>query len=136
MNNVFENFVRHLDKNNIRFEILKNDDNLILIRERLDKNSSVLMNILIRFDDDTSAQIAFWGLGKTENITYDLLKKINELNTNFRWFKIYINDEGNFIMSYDLLLCENSNDQLMELILRGLNIADECYPRLMKCVWA
>ena len=138
MNNALKNFISYLNKNEIHFDVPRDNDNLVIIKNYLKKNSSILANIMIGVSDDGSkdASICLWGLGKVENITYELLEKVNELNCNFRWFKIYINDNGNLELSYDFILCKNSTDQLLELMIRGLGIADDCYPQLMKCIWA
>jgi len=141
MNNILKNFAAYLNTLNIHYDILPRNNNIMRLATTLENNSSVMINILIIFDDQNSrdTQILVYGLGKTNGVvTLNIMQKINELNARYRWFKLYIenSDVGAIVMSTDAAIKGDSNNQLTELIYRAFKVADECYPQIMKAIWA
>lgn len=139
MNTIIRNFTNYLGNNNIHYDSAMNNDNIIVIKNPLQKNSSVTMRIFVGCNDDTSdtGHIALRGFGDVNELSYNILYKLNELNSNYRWFKFEIDeDDKSITMTRDFKKSEDTNEQIMELIVRGLNLADECYPQIMKCIWA
>ncbi|MBQ9119043.1 MAG: YbjN domain-containing protein [Lachnospiraceae bacterium] len=137
MNQIIRNFKRFLDNHGFRYQTVPDNNNIVVIRNALDKHSSVLMTIIVSSDDDTSnvIQITAGGLGDIDEATYESMTMLNELNSYYRWFKIYTDDNGRIILSSDFLAGEDSNELIMSLIARVLDIADDCYPKIMRCLW-
>ena len=138
MNNIIRNFARYLDNHNLRYEFVPQDNNILRIQEKLQK-SSVIVTVLVAADEDDEEgnriTIALYGLGQVNDYSYELYSKINELNSQYRWFRFYISGEGLIVMSSEFYACEQSNDHLIKMVVNALNIADECYPQIMRSLW-
>lgn len=134
MNKTLKNFMLYLNKNDVKYEI--GGEDTLIIRQGL-KNSGIIVSIFIIADSDNSEDIsmAVFGLCQTNNITMELLQKINELNYQFRWFKLNFDGNNRLIMRTDFYLRNDKEQHIMEMIIRALTIADDCYPQIMRCLW-
>ena len=67
----------------------------------------------------------------------DLMVVCNALNKQYRWFKFYVDDDGDVMVEDDAILSmDNVGDECLELIVRMVNVVDEVYPVFMKAIWA
>lgn len=62
---------------------------------------------------------------------------LNELNAEYRWVKFFLSEENEVTVSGDAVLDQSSvGTECEEILFRYLNIIDECYPKIMKVIWA
>lgn len=77
------------------------------------------------------------GLAQVQNVNYEILEKINQLNYDYRWYSIVLNPEENsVILNCDFYVNEDSNAHIYEMTRKGLAIAEVIYPEIMKTIWS
>lgn len=138
MNRTLRNFARFLDEKNISYKLLPDSENVIVIQQTLQENHSVLVTLFISFDNETTnVQISIYGLGRVNSINIDTLRLINNLNADYNTYKFYIDVEsGQIVMMVDLFPTDiDGNEVIFGASLKGLFIADACYPRIMRLLW-
>lgn len=137
MNKIIKNFAEFLRTQNLPYDFV-GDNNAIRVTQKFEKNPSSHMLIFVLCDDDDAndIQIALFGLGKVENMSVQLLQKINEINAKYRWFKLAITEDWDLRMTLDAYVDGNVNEQILAYILRAVDIADDLYPQLMKIIWS
>ena len=135
MNKTIKNFIMYLNKNDVKYEM--SDDGTIIIPQGL-KNSGIIINIFIIANQENIEDITLvmMGLCQTNNISIELLKLINELNNQYRHFKLHFDNKNKLLLRTDFYLRKDANEHLMEMIIRGLAIADDIYPQIMRCLWS
>ncbi|MBP3872004.1 MAG: YbjN domain-containing protein [Faecalicoccus sp.] len=69
----------------------------------------------------------------------DIIMECNKLNSEYRFLKMYLDDDGDLCAAYDFVLYEADEDTLIEKIVElfflCLRITDKCTPHLMKPIW-
>ncbi len=69
----------------------------------------------------------------------DIIMECNRLNSEYRFLKMYLDDDGDLCAAYDFVLYEADEDTLIEKIVElfflCLRITDKCTPHLMKPIW-
>lgn len=139
MNIILKNFTRYLDNDNLPYQFLPDNDNMLVIKQTLEKNSSVLLTILIGCDDNETNRVRIYaaGIGEVNSITIEVLQLINMFNMQYSFFKFYVDDKnGRISMQTDIWVENiNGNKSLLSLILGALEIADNCYPQIMRLLW-
>ncbi len=91
------------------------------------------------FDDDgESVNVKVWDICKvTEEKIMEMHVVINELNYEYRWIKLFVDDENEVTASGDAIIDEDTaGEECYEILGRYLSILDDIYPRLMKVLWA
>lgn len=72
-----------------------------------------------------------------QNVNYEILEKINQLNHDYCWYSIVLNPEDNsVILNCDFYANEDSNFHIFEMTRKGLAIAEAIYPEIMKTIWS
>ena len=67
----------------------------------------------------------------------DLLIVCNELNTEYRWLKFYVDTDNDLMVEDDAILePETAADECFELLVRRINILDDVKPRIMRAIYA
>ncbi|MBR7112210.1 MAG: YbjN domain-containing protein [Clostridia bacterium] len=67
----------------------------------------------------------------------EMILLCNELNTAYKWVTFYVDDDSDLILHSDNILCPDcADDVAFERLLRLVNIADECKPKIMKTLYA
>lgn len=139
MNKILKNFARYLDNNNLEYKFLPNNNNMMIIKDVLQKNSSVLVTILIGCEDNETnlVQIYATGFGQINSITIDILRQVNTFNIQYKWFKFCIDEENGRISMQTDIWVENidGNKLMIDMILGAFQIADDCYPQIMRLCW-
>lgn len=139
MNQTLRNFTRYLDEDGVTYELIRLRDNedAILIRQRLKKNSSALISLFVHCTDKpTEVHIRIYGLGKLNNFTIDALQLINSLNRAYSSYTFYADNDSEIVMSTDFFIEDiGSNRPILAALYRGCSIADDCYPPIMRLLW-
>ena len=66
-----------------------------------------------------------------------MYKVVNELNRTYRWAKFSLDDEGDIVLEADAVLdLDTCGDEIMEILFRLTQIADEAYPVVMRGLYA
>lgn len=140
MNTIIRNFAVFLDNRNVRYDIGGDGQNIMQIYQSLKENPSVQMRILLAGNEEVEnpndISLRLYGLGSVQNPSPNFLKKLNELNLNYKWFKFVVSNEGEIYMGLDASVEGNVNQQIIDYIFLGLGIADNAYPHIMKSIWA
>ena len=67
----------------------------------------------------------------------DMYVTVNELNTKYRWIKLYINSDNKIIVETDAVINETTAGEVcFELLSRFFSITNEIYPQIMKVLWS
>jgi len=66
---------------------------------------------------------------------YEICSKMNE---EFRWVKFYVDERDCTVTLGDdaVVQVDSCGEELLELVSRMCNIADDAYPNFMKAIWA
>lgn len=68
---------------------------------------------------------------------FQVMELINQLNTNYRWVKFFVNKEENVNVQMDAVISkETSGKIVVELMSRAFKIIDEVYPQFMRTIWS
>lgn len=99
------------------------------------------VNVKIRFistDDENDVAVrAFQIVSVPEAKRDEVLKKVNELNTQYRYAKFTIDDDGDINVEYDMpVKGANVGECALEMFLRFMKIIDQALPQIMKVIWA
>ena len=76
-----------------------------------------------------------------ENVPEDKLADVifvcNELNSQYKWVKFYVDDRNNIILQDDAILTvENAAEEAFELLIRMIQISEEAKLKIMKAIYA
>lgn len=132
MKKVTESFLNECKKQGLK--ILDQDSmfgkDIISLRFGLD-NTKLLVRVF--FDDETTAAIRGYDYVKVaEDKQAEALLCCNEMNKKMRWVKFVLDDEE-ISVEDDAVIEENTaGAEILELIIRMCNIADEAYPVFME----
>ena len=103
------------------------------------KNAQAI-RLVVGFDDVNRdiAWIKCYSLGHFDDNTYaNALITCNNANKHYRWVKFYLDPDNDAVACADAIVSENSVfDEILELIVRMINIVDEIYPEFMKARWS
>lgn len=65
-----------------------------------------------------------------------VLAALNRINTNYRWTKFTLHDDGDVNAEIDAIIDQSTVGRTMvELMLRMVKIIDDVYPDIMRAVW-
>lgn len=97
-------------------------------------------DVLFIFDpngETASIRVPRLVAGCPEEKTFPMLDAINEINAKFRWLKLYLDKDQNIDAQADAYVNDSVESSVcVKLLLRIVNIIDECYPMLMHALWA
>lgn len=98
------------------------------------------VRIVVGFGDGTSNRPWFkcFDLGRFADDKYAAgLIACNNANKQYRWLRFYIDEENDVVAAADAIVSEESVfDEVIELIIRMMQIVDNLYPSFMKARWA
>lgn len=137
-NTIINSFAEILEKGKIKYEILGDNNEVIRFQFPLEKNPSVIITLLAIADINKSSEFTMnlYGLGEVYQITYELYEKINQLNSFYRYFKITIDENNRIVLSTNALLDGDIGGQFYVYVHKGILIANDIYPKLMKVIWS
>ena len=96
------------------------------------------MNVIFDKDGEGLVALRCWSFGKVpEGKRGALLEACNKLNSDYRWVKFYIDDDGDIATSLDAVIdIDTVGPEVIQLVSRMVSIYDGAYPTLMKATWA
>lgn len=135
---VMKRFCDKLEQDNITYSVVGDDNQGVSILEYI-KELSVQLNCVVAFDSEQeyAVQIFIFNLCTIHNVSVSFMKSLNQLNSRYRWYKFFMDENNNIVLTSDAIIdVSNPHDEIMELLIRGINIAKSSYPDLMKAAWA
>ena len=135
-----ENFKKSLDQKGIKYTYFEAtpDRNEALKISFSGKNAESI-GLFFFFDSNgRSVNVKSFDIAKVpEAKLMEAYVLLNELNAAYRWVKYYLSENNTITVSGDAVLDEASvAGECEEILFRYLNIIDECYPKIMKLIWA
>ena len=137
---IAEVFVAALDKANLKHKAvqeLPGGESMVVVGVN-GKNTSY--DVLFIFDakgGSVSIRVPRLVTGCPEDKTLNMLDAINDVNARFRWLKLYLDKNQNIVAQADAYANDSVEDSIcVKLLIRFVNIIDECYPTLMHALWA
>ena len=129
---------RYFDKEDISYESVK--DTAILHKELSSKSHSTYAVLIVVEDEGYADVILSICRFSRNNLTDQLKDCINDLNEKYRFFKVYHSElsynEYDIRLQAAAIVKENdSPGEILELIYRGISMADEIYPVLQRAMW-
>jgi hypothetical protein len=64
-------------------------------------------------------------------------KLVSELNSQYRFLRFVIDSDNDLNVEYDFPIhCDPIGPMAIELMIRTTQILDDCYPKVMRLIWA
>lgn len=131
MNTTIKNYSTYLSNKNLKYEIV--DENIIVLAFKVQNDLS--LKFFITASNDT-LNLKAYGLGNAKNKRNLLIEVLNNLNYNFRWFKIYLDKDNDIVIETDFFVDDfNTNEQIHKYINFAVAYSEKAYPILMKTIW-
>ena len=138
----YEQFRELLDENDLFYKVdfLDNGKTLFRIPQKL--KSGGFVDMLLFFEDDNIkilvAKIATIDDPDKLAQCYAIL---NESNCNYKYFKMYVDSDGDVMLSCDLamdIVKEGvfSPETVLAYVGASIKVINENYPKIMKLLWA
>ncbi len=125
-----------LDEKELPYSELK--DGVLEINQKGKKNAPNI-RLVIGFDDPESCRpwIKCYDLGHFEGDKYAAgLLACNNANKQYRWVRFYMDGDNDVVAAMDAIVSsETVFDEMIELIVRMLQIIDDLYPEFMRARW-
>lgn len=131
------------------YEALKQSDGLKVFTEDRGNSSVVWLQFsadngpsyrinFINTDDDSDTAVRVFGLISVEkNKWAKVLVALNKLNSDYRFVKFVLDDDGDVNIQYDFpVRADNVDECAEEIMIRVVQIIDDAYPVLMRAMWA
>ena len=102
------------------------------------KNGPAYKIKFISADDDNDVAVRVFGLVKVSEDKKDkVLRTLNSLNSQYRYVKYVIDDDGDVNVEYDFpARAVNVESCAEELAVRFVRIIDESYAQIMHAMWS
>ncbi len=134
--NYYSILKNRMDQKNLPYREI-NNGTLEIIQQG---NSIQNIRIVVGFGDGTSNKPWFknYDLGRFDGDKYAAgLIACNDANKKYRWVRFFIDEDNDVVAEADAIVSDESVfDEVIELIVRMLNIIDDLYPSFMKARWA
>lgn len=133
-------FMQALEKEDLKYKDARDlkDGSSLVVCGFNGKNTRY--DIAFIFDsDDRSVSVRVFRLvsGCPEDSTLRMLDAINEINAKYRWVKFYLDKDQDINVQLDAYVNHSVDDNIcLFLLMRTVKIIDECYPTLMRALWA
>ena len=130
-------FMDLLDEENIRYQLhdetTNNGSDILYSRNDGDNMKNML---ILFFIDDYDAEI-MTRIAEVPEIKRTLLmKELNKINNQYKYVNFYITDSGEINVQTSFVFRNCCAAEIcLEMARKLVEIADECYPRIMKLVW-
>ena len=129
-------FIRTLDREGLKYTDV--GEFHVKLAYTADNTNNIEISVI--FDEDGNGLVALrcWSFGKCPNgKRAALLEACNQLNTEYRWVKFYIDNDQDVSAALDAVIdIDTVGDECVQLVRRMVNIYDDAYPILMRACWA
>ena len=128
---------RALDENNIKYQ--DGENNTIVFTNYSSKTSANYIFVITIEDGYADVGLNLNRMDRS-NLNERVKETINELNQKYRFFKFYYSEvsynQFDIRLSATAIVKENNSvDEVLELIWRGLDVADTVYPDIQRAIW-
>lgn len=129
-------FLREMDRQGIRYS----DDGefRVSVSYSGDNTNSIKINVIFDKDGEGLVALRCWSFGSIPSGKRGtILEGCNKLNTEYRWVKFYVDNDGDLSVGMDAVVdIDSVGKECVQLVKRMVSIYDDAYPVLMKIVWS
>lgn len=128
-------FMGFLDQKGIKYSSSETDSGSAVVKIGYSGDNFQNQQFIFFFDSDSHAvNIKAFSVCKVhENKLAEMYKTLNNINSNYRWVKYYIDKDNEVTLSGDAVIdLETIGDECFELLIRFITIHDEAYVEIMK----
>jgi len=91
----------------------------------------------VMFFTDVNASYKIFSVAKVPSAKREkMLEKINELHNQWRWVSIAIDEDDEIFFELDVWCSEKDIEICTQALIQIVDIADSCYPEIMKVLWS
>ncbi len=124
-------FAKAMDDKGIKYT-KHDEDPVLFIRYRGDNFEGLTFTFI--FDEDgTTLSVKVYSIVKfKESQLADAYAFANEMNTKYRWIKMYVDNDNELTAAMDAVITEKTvGEECLELLFRAVSIVDDVYKALM-----
>lgn len=138
MQETTKKFLQYMDKNQIKYEVQERENHdWVGVTFTGDNLRAIILQFFFSKETEDFALRVFSIAKVPENSTVDILKVCNDLMIKYRWMRFYLDENNEVTAAYDASVTLETSDLISATIMfRTVNIVDECYPQIMKALWA
>lgn len=133
-----QQIARKLDEMELKYTLEKRGEHEILKVGMATKAAVAPMFTFLPGGEETDLHIAVIPLTRClPQKRIELLRVLNDLNCRYRYAKFSMDKDNDVIVRYDVARKNGTAGQTaVEIMLRMRNIIEECYPEIMRTIWA
>ena len=138
MADLSNSFLEELDKQGLTHQPVIKEDGRTVIPLGFNLKQYKVRILVFFFDDNNTVAIrCFDFLSVNEDQFPKALVCCNDLNRTKRWVKFYIDDDLDICIEDDAIVDEmTAGQEVLELVMRMVAIADDAYPIMNKAIWS
>lgn len=137
MNNAMKLTAAYLDSLNFFYEA--DEQNSVISTGMGGFENKQTVKVLIFFDDNDRTI----GIRSFEYVSFpaakrdEMYKVCSDMNEEYRWAKFYVEKERDSVTISDdaVISLDSCGEEVLELVSRLCNIADDAYPKFMRAIW-
>lgn len=128
----------YLDSREIKYQEIDEEGNKLRVSYNGENVDNI--SVLIVFSDDNSnCHLDCYNYCKFPVEKIDKMYKIcSQMNSKYRWAKFYVDEEDNTItIEADAYIqLDSCGEEILNVVVKIVSIADLVYPEFMKAIWA
>lgn len=139
MKGIIRKIAHKFDENNIRYDI--GDLGQIIFENRIGNTNNGLLYVIYPSEEDENfgtqhIHVCTNRIGHIDTPLVAVYKCLNDLNNQYNFFKFFIDSENGICIKADIIVPYNdSEESILELVVRMVRVVEETYPTIMKTVW-
>lgn len=138
MQETTKKFLQYMDKSQIKYEVQEREKHdWIGVTFTGENLRAIILQFFFSKEADDFALRIFSIAKVPENSKVDVLKVCNDLMNKYRWLRFYLDENNEVTAAYDASVPSEPDDRIFAMTMfNAINIIDECYPKIMKALWA
>lgn len=132
--------IRYFDRHNLKYKddihTAKSGKDVVTVNFGGDHMDTISLKVFV---DDDNIAIYVWSICKASSAgkIAALLPILNSLNHEYRWYRFYLDNDDEVAAQIDATITTDTVGPVArELLMRGAQIVDEAYPKMMKALWS
>lgn len=128
-------YMQEMDRRGIKYK--DTAEHSVSVSYRGDNTDDIKINVIFDEDGDGLVALRCWSFGNVPSSKRsNVLEACNDLNTQYRWVKFYIDGDGDIAVGLDAVIdIATVGAECVQLVNRMVDIYDKGYPVLMKACW-